>query len=788
MNKKLGLTLLFTLILQPFTLANSPLELMIQQEQLKQQINGAPRLTPPLNTEISKSEKIKDENKKEAKEKKLTNNFLELSKIEKFYYSKALQFHKVQNNSKNDTNIESNNPTLIKEITTFQYGYDIFRNYGLLDSFDFIPVEDNYILGPNDNLIIRLWGKIETMITETIDKNGNIYIPQVGYIYIAGTSFIKAKTLIKKEIEKKFVNVETSITMGKLKTIKVYILGEIEKPGAYNISSLSTLMNALYIAGGPKKSGSLRNIELRRKGFKNSKIDLYKFILKGNSNQDPVLKTLDTIYIPPIKNTVQITGGVNKEAIFEFKNNENLSNIITHYANGLSSNSAHTIATIQRIKNEKTHIININMKDLKNTPVENGDSINIQKTNLKNIDGISIVGEVNNPGQYEILKNKTLKELILNANGFTENAHHTRIHISRLNNNNIRSSSYIDYSTNELYPLKKGDIISIKNTASYFHDTYTINGAVHYPKKYKYKPNLRLSDVLENAKPHVNAEFSNIEVYRNKGNFSKSLINIDASNIFKNREDKNNILIEKNDVINIRFKKDSLNNIQINISGEVSYPGNYFATEKETLNDIIKRAGGFTNEAFKNGIILKRKSVQNLQSKGLQRIIKNEKKNSIYKKTLDANQNFHENIQNSAIIFLEEESKKSEGRLVFEYKDIHNILIENGDQLIIPKKINTVQVVGGVHQEMGIKFKENKKPKYYIEQTGGINEFAKKNEYFLIKANGIVERNGKNIASGDTLYIPEKIKIRTNPVEKTLSVIEILFKSVSIFALLNTLQ
>ena len=200
-----------------------------------------------------------------------------------------------------------------------QFGYDVF-NKEISNIIDMnIPVNDDYVLGVGDSLIIRIWGKIENEFEVEIASNGTIYMPKIGHIELVGTTYKNAKKIIKKSLDKEYVNYDLSVSMGQLKTIKVFILGDVKNPGAYDVSSLSTLFTTLHAAGGPTKKGTLRHIQLKRNGKSFTTVDLYDYLLKGNNENDPVLKNYDTIFIPPIGNVIKVSGSVKRPAIYELK-------------------------------------------------------------------------------------------------------------------------------------------------------------------------------------------------------------------------------------------------------------------------------------------------------------------------------------------------------------------------------------------------------------------------------------------------------------------------------------
>ncbi|HQE80925.1 MAG TPA: SLBB domain-containing protein, partial [Syntrophorhabdaceae bacterium] len=211
-----------------------------------------------------------------------------------------------------------------------QYGYELFRQQSktFVPPVDRIPVGPDYIIGPGDELRITLWGNIEGNFSVVVDRDGHINMPKIGVLGVAGLTFKELKDVLNKEFSKYYTGFQMNVSMGLLRTIRVYVVGNAERPGSYSISSLSTLVNALFEAGGPNKTGSMRNIQLKRNGKIIVNFDMYDFLLKGDKSKDIRLMPEDVVFIPPIGPVVAIAGSVNNPAIYELKNETTLSQLI----------------------------------------------------------------------------------------------------------------------------------------------------------------------------------------------------------------------------------------------------------------------------------------------------------------------------------------------------------------------------------------------------------------------------------------------------------------------------
>ena len=680
-----------------------------------------------------------------------------------------------------------------EEKVIYQYGYKVFKNSKPLNTNEtYKPVNDDYILGPNDTLIIRLWGKIEETFNETIDKNGNIYLPKIGYITLSGEKFKNAKNIIKKEFQKYYVNFDMSITMGQLKTIKVFVVGEANNPGSYDISSMSTLFNALHAAEGVTKDGSLRKIELRRNNKTYKTIDLYDYLISGDYKQDPTLESNDTIFIPPIGDVVKIYGSIKRPSIYELKNKTSIKELIFKLGSGYSADAIKNKIKIERIENGKRIIKDFNNlrdTDTKNYLVRNGDSIFIPKVLNIQQNIVKVIGNVYRPGTYEVNDKLSLKDLIKKADGIKPNSITEKIEIIRYNDDKTRSIKFVNYEVNPSFELKNWDIINIISEEDFYgQQTVEILGAVNYPGKYPLLKELTVSNLIDLAKPKTNSILNFVELYRNDGDIEF----IKTFNLIENKTI--NFKLIENDVVTVRYKQKVRPPKKITIKGEVNYPGVYIALENEKLSTLLKRAGGFTNNAFMAGIILKRTSVKTQEANGYTKVLNEEKKRLIFDqsklKLIQEMDSF-----NASLLFLEEKIYDAEGRVVININSIndlensnHDINLENGDEIIIPKIPKSIQVVGGVQQPTALIYTKGKSPKHYVNLAGNYTNYANKNKIYVFRANGSIKLNPSLIQPGDTIYIPENIKFKISWAQILQSTVDLLFKTASTVALINNLN
>jgi polysaccharide biosynthesis/export protein len=327
--------------------------------------------------------------------------------------------------------------SLILSTDLRQFGYELFKETSetFLPS-DTVPVTSDFVLGPGDEVRVSLWGKISGEFLVPVDRDGNINLPQIGIIHLAGLTFSEAKSVLQKELSRHYRSseVQMNVSMGSLKSIRVYVVGRVKKPGAYTLSSLSTATHALFASGGPSKIGTMRDIQVKRNGETIAHLDLYDFLIRGDKTSDIRLMSEDVLFVPAVGPLVGIAGHVKNPAIFETEAGTRLSGLL-ELAGGLTPLAYKGRIQVQRIENNANRtIFEGNLLDMESDtdqdfPVLNGDLVKIfsilQTTDWKQYRAVQIIGEVRLPGEYIVEKGETLSELIERAGGFTDKAYLT---------------------------------------------------------------------------------------------------------------------------------------------------------------------------------------------------------------------------------------------------------------------------------------------------------------------------------------------------------------------------
>jgi len=390
-----------------------------------------------------------------------------------------------------------------------QFGYDLFRQPpSTFAPVDKVPVGPDYVIGPGDEIQLTLWGKIEGQWVLVVDRDGNIVIPKVGTIGVTGLTFKEIKDVIQRELSKYYTGFEMNLSMGALRTIRVYVVGYAERPGAYTISSLSTLINALFEAGGPSKTGSMRDIQVKRNGKTIVHFDIYALLLNGDKTDDIRLMPEDVIYIPPVGPLVAIAGSVKRPAIYELKEEKTINDLVK-MAGGLSDIAFKGRVQIERvIDNSRQIVFETDLNNIKNYELISGDLIKVFQV-FPDKRFVRIFGAVQRPGEYGFKDGITLKDIINLAGGLKYYAYLKEAELTRvtptLEGPKVEKIIFsperaIQEDPEHNIRLQEDDYIVIRAVPEWdLYKTVTISGEVRFPGTYTIKKGERLSSLIKRA-------------------------------------------------------------------------------------------------------------------------------------------------------------------------------------------------------------------------------------------------------------------------------------------------
>lgn len=390
-----------------------------------------------------------------------------------------------------------------------QFGYDLFRQApSIFAPVEKVPVGPDYVIGPNDEIRITVWGKMEGNWSVTVDRDGNIGLPKVGILGVAGLTFKELKELLHKEFSKYYTGFEMNLSMGALRTIRVYLVGNAENPGAYTVSSLSTLVNALFASGGPGKVGTMRDIQVKRGGKTIAHFDMYDFLLKGDKNNDLRLMPEDVIFIPPVGMLTAIAGSVNKPAIYELRGETKISQLI-EMAGGLGTVAFKGRVQVDRIvDNSKQTVFESNLDDIRDKEImlQSGDLVKIyQVVEDKRI--VKLSGAVQREGDYGFKPGLTVKDLI-SMGGLqyyaSNQAELARVKVSQTGPQTARLvidlSKAMEGDPKHNMMLEMNDFLLVRSVPEWqLFKTVEVSGEVRFPGTYTIMKGERLSALIERA-------------------------------------------------------------------------------------------------------------------------------------------------------------------------------------------------------------------------------------------------------------------------------------------------
>ena len=644
------------------------------------------------------------------------------------------------------------------------FGYDFFSN----SKVSFTPsvniaVPKNYQIGPGDEIMIDLWGASEITYKATVNNSGSIKINGIGFVFINGFTLENASKKIISKLKTKhagisadrnsYNKINTNITVSKIRTVQVNIIGEVKTPGTYALNSLSTVLNALYVAGGPTKMGTFREVQLVRANKVVATLDVYQYMLSGTQEGNLKLQDQDVLLVSPYKNLVSVEGAVKRAGVYELKDGQTLAEL-AEYFGGFTPIAYTNLLTVERLNGTQKEIREVAFTEAKDFVMQGGDKLVVQEILDRYENKIIIQGEVYRPGSFEMFEKMSLKTLIEKAEGITPEAFLLRGLLVRTfddtHKENIAFSVSDILNGSSTIVLKARDQVRIFNKDELREKrTITIAGAVNTPNTFDFVDKLQIEDVIamsggleRGADPQV------ISVSRRlKDGSFKTLSEVYAVSSDENLAINNGkpFYIQPFDVIDVRYSKGYTAQKNVSISGEVKYSGSYTLINKnERISDLILRAGGFTEFAYVKGAAL----IRNV-------------KGSSGKLAIDL----------EMII-------KNKGT------DI-DMFLREGDQVLIPSKRQTVKVSGMVLKPSLVQYKKGLSLRKYIFKSGGFAETAKKTKIYVLYANGDIKtvkrflfiKRYPELAPGATIYVPAK------PVKEKMSTGELLGITTSIATL-----
>lgn len=642
------------------------------------------------------------------------------------------------------------------------YGQKFFVSKGLsLIPSVTAPVPESYIIGPGDQVLIDIWGNVNISLDLKVASNGSITVPKLGPVFISGKKISEAEKFLTSRLTSIYSglsdgSVSLSLAVGKIRGVSVYVLGAVQTPGVFTLPSLCSAATAIYLAGGIRKMGSVRNIFIFRGGKKIATFDLYKFIFDGQYNNNMRLQDGDIISVSTLDNVVTLSGPVRTESRFEMKDSETLADLFK-YAGGFDAKARNEMVHVDRLVSKVATSYDVKTEQFASFKLADGDSVSVAQRAILFDNKVSIEGNVAFPGSYSITDNlSTMKDLFEAAGGLLEGTYMRRASIRRLDKE--RMPVEVSFVPQEIVDGKSNialhredEVIIYSNAELLDNTTVSINGYVNSPGKYDYRNGMTVGDLLLMAKGISDgADLTHVEI-ASKGRESSGQIT--SLNLIDHEEFLSSPL-QPYDIVYIRPRENYRELKTIEILGEVKYPGLY-AVEKNSvrLSDILERANGFTADAYVKGTKLKRKYTdEEIIKAKLGKLVAAQKiKDPVIKDSLMRSDSlaFGEYFYVSLKVT---EALKKPG-------SPSDVILRDGDIIEVPQMNNTVKISGAVYLPNTVSFNPKATWRDYVNMAGGFSKNARRGEIFAIYQDGSTAAKGSAdfvMEPGMELFVPTK--------------------------------
>jgi protein involved in polysaccharide export with SLBB domain len=669
-----------------------------------------------------------------------------------------------------------------------QFGYSFF--YQPPASFlpvQAVPVGPDYVIGPGDSIRIIIWGSVQGEYNLTVNRSGQVDIPKVGVVHVSSMTFKQLREVLDQEFSRQYKNFQMSVTLDNLRTIQVYVVGQARFPGSYAVSSLSTLVSALFASGGPGKSGSMRDIQVRRGGKVITHFDMYDFLLRGDKKQDIRLQSEDVIFIPPVGPMVAIGTPKTDKEIGAALQDLRIMGLNAPPAKPSAGNYLDQESIQREMEFEKRY----------------GISLTEAVTRLATSKGVDLGGPVKVQAIYELKNERTLSELLALAGGLGDTAFKGRVQVLRVQAR--RSMVLLDEDLEQVISYRKsfrlvdGDLVEIFAVPGVVEHKVVIAGAVKNPGEFGFQSNMRVKDligyaggILQQADKRE-AEISRVTITPQGPETTRLYFRLFGALSDLPRD---NMILKPNDYVFIRTVPNWDIYKTVQIAGEVKSPGTYSIKKGESLSSVLARTGGFTEMAYLLGGVLIRESTRVLQKQQLTaaidrleaRILATAGEKAATGADAEDVKRAEATSRQQQMLVASLKKVEPLGRVVIHLEDPerlrgtpNDIILQGGDILTVPQASGTVNVVGAVFAPTALVYTPYRTVREYLAMAGGTTEIADDKGIYVIKVNGAaVSRKGFSwlkaswdgtqygyhpggissltLDPGDTIVVPEKLE------------------------------
>ncbi len=623
------------------------------------------------------------------------------------------------------------------------FGASLFENVPTTFApLDRVPVTAEYVIGPGDEILLRVWGQVNLDLRLSVDRAGAVYIPQVGNVPVSGIQFRQLPEYMKNQLGRVFRNFDLSVNMGQLRSIQILVLGQARRPGTYTVSSLSTLINALFASGGPSSQGTMRRIQLKRDSKVVTEIDVYDLLLQGDKTGDVRLLPDDVIYIPTIGPQAAIAGSLKNPAIYELKNEKTVGELI-NLGGGLTVVADRRHATVERIKSggvREVLELELNSDGMGST-VKDGDVLRVPAIGPRFENIVTLRGNVANPGRFNWRAGMRLRDIVPDKE-------------SLITRDYWKKRNVLGYVAAE-------DAMAAAPSAEAPRPPAGTNVAI--------------------SVPDINWSYAVIE-RQNLKDLKAELIPFHLGKLVLEKDETQNMELRSGDVVSIFSQADIRvpqfqQSRTIRVEGEFNAPGVYTVGPGETLGQIIQKAGGLTPQSYLFGAEFLRESTRRDQQQRLDQYLR-ELEQEIEKTSVtrlgsisgaDESSKLAAEVQAQRRLVQRLSLVKATGRIVLslapgsnDISKISGISLEDGDRFVVPPKPATVNVIGSVYNPNAFIHAPERLVKDYVRQAGGFGRNADEDRMYIIQADGSVlpKQHTSNFAKmplnpGDSVVVPE---------------------------------
>ncbi len=672
------------------------------------------------------------------------------------------------------------------------FGYNVFTySPTTFQPAENVPTPVNYVVGPGDEIILSLWGETQLVQDLVVSKNGDIYIPNVGLINVSGLTMGQLRQKLYDRLSKVYSSLRAAssgyagthlnVSTGQLRSVKIYVLGEVAKPGGYTLPALSSAFTALYYSGGPTINGTLRNVEVVRNGNVVANIDLYNYLIKGNQSDDIHLNDGDIVFVPPAGKRVAILGSIFRPAIYELKRGETLGDLLK-FASGLDFNAYYQTVHINRVVpfsergDYRNNILNIDLSfksvkalDQSSYRLDDGDVVTVNPINNLPANKVTIEGDVRQPGVYELTGNgMTVSDLIAKADSLLPDAFLGKATLIRT----LRSGrkEFLSFDLGKAMDANSTDdpVLGNRDSVYVFRDeeffptrTVTISGEVRRPGIFPRLKGMTLTDLIVDAggltyfATTKDVEITRMDTVNSDVFATRYIVNLpeDYWNIRRRMD------FALRDFDHVLVKADSAKRLPetVEITGQVAFPGSYTILYRgERLANFITRAGGLKSSAYTEGMYLVRTNRQLRLLKAAS--IPDTTFFRIYRGQPIINRSqFDSEFGNRIPIRW--------GAITRDTSSIYNLQLNPGDSLVVPKDPGTVTVAGDVGLPSTVPYRNGAGLSYYIKQAGGYTTTSADGKEIVLLPNGAKWYSSgwffipdPKILAGSVIYVPSEIK------------------------------